>query len=115
MTKGKIVSNSSPIIALSIIDKLSLLNDLYSEIFVPGAVYNEVVRKARVNKIGCLELEKAINNGKIHIYNIENTSLVSKLAGRLHEGELEVIVAAKELDLDTVLIDDKDALGFSKN
>ena len=39
----KIVSNSTPLIALSRINELDLLRIIFSSIIVPSAVYNEVV------------------------------------------------------------------------
>ena len=39
----KIVSNSTPLIALSRINELDLLRIIFSSIIVPDAVYNEVV------------------------------------------------------------------------
>ncbi len=37
-----IISDSSPLISLAIINKLNLLNVLFTDVFVPYAVYNEV-------------------------------------------------------------------------
>lgn len=39
----KIVSNSTPLIALSRINELDLLRIIFGTIIVPGAVYDEVV------------------------------------------------------------------------
>jgi predicted nucleic acid-binding protein len=114
MIKNKIISNASPIIALSAIGKISLLNNLYSEIFVPSAVYKEVVTDAWIDKTGCVELEQALKEKRIILYHVQNTSLVTKMEGKLHQGELEVIVGAKELDLNIVLIDDGDARKMAK-
>ena len=41
----KVVSNSSPIITLSNIDHLFLLNKLFAEVLVPQAVWDEVHAK----------------------------------------------------------------------
>lgn len=38
----KVVSNTTPLIALSDIGRLELLHRLYSEILIPEAVFNEV-------------------------------------------------------------------------
>ena len=38
----KIIVNSTPIISLSIIDKLDLLSKLYGQVYIPQAVYDEV-------------------------------------------------------------------------
>lgn len=37
-----IISNSTPIISLSKIGKISLLYDIFGKFFIPHAVYNEV-------------------------------------------------------------------------
>jgi len=57
------VINSTPLISLAIIDKLSLLDDLFDKVYIPTAVFEEAARKARKRprslrlgakkKIGC--------------------------------------------------------------
>jgi len=41
------VINSTPLISLAIIDKLSLLDDLFDEVYIPMAVFKEAVRKGK--------------------------------------------------------------------
>jgi predicted nucleic acid-binding protein len=41
-----IVVNSTPIIALASIEKLSLLKELYGKIHIPKAVRNEIIAKS---------------------------------------------------------------------
>lgn len=42
--KNKIViSNTTPIICLSIVDQLELLKNFYGKIFVPQAIHNEII------------------------------------------------------------------------
>ena len=50
----KIVVNSTPLIILCNIGKLSILKDLYGEILIPEAVYNEVTVKSDT---ACLALK----------------------------------------------------------
>ena len=38
----KVVSNTSPIINLACIGQLNLLHQLYGEVIIPGAVYEEI-------------------------------------------------------------------------
>ena len=104
----KIMVNSSPIIALSIIGKLSLLNVLFDEVFIPTEVYREIV-DSKSQQYGKQEIKQAIEEGRITVHKIQNDALVNKLYGKLHRGELEVIVGAKELDIEFVLIDEKAA------
>jgi predicted nucleic acid-binding protein len=55
----KVIVNSTPIISLSIIGKLNLLDKLYDTIIIPNAVYNEVV-KAGKSKVGAKNLQNAL-------------------------------------------------------
>ena len=107
---SRIVCNSSPIIGLSIICKLDLLWQLFDEVFISEAVYNEIVFQDNIkNTTGIVELEKAILQNNISIYKVKNNDLVNQLYGKLHYGEIETIVAAKELNIKYVIIDEKSA------
>ena len=67
------------------------------------------IQNAKTNKTGVKELTKALEENNIEIYHIKNRDLVYQLYGRLHTGELEVIVSAKELKIKHVIIDDRSA------
>ncbi len=110
----KVICNSSPIIGLSVIGKLNLLWEIFDEVIIPKEVYREVVEANLQNNYGSKELEKAVNQGKITVYNIKNKTLVDDLYGKLHRGELEVIVAARELKVTDVVIDEKAARNFAE-
>lgn len=105
----KVVSNSSPIIALSMIGHLSLLNELFEEVYLPAEVYREIVESQSIREHGKRELQESVEQGRFQIYQVQNEELVGKLYGRLHRGELEVIIGAKELGLEIVIIDEKSA------
>lgn len=110
----KVICNSSPIIGLSVIGKLNLLWEIFDEVIIPKEVYREVVEANLQNNYGSKELEKAVNQGKITVYNVKNKTLVDDLYGKLHRGELEVIVAARELKVTDVVIDEKAARNFAE-
>ena len=103
---SKIISNSSPIVGLSILGKLSLLKELFDEVFIPEAVYQEIVFGNTNAEYGKKELQEAVGRGDFTLYRVQNAELVRKLYGKLHEGELEVIIGAKELGLRFVLMDE---------
>ena len=48
------------------------------------------------------------------IYKVKNKNLVNELYGKLHRGELEVIVTAKELKVTDVVIDERAARSFAE-
>lgn len=54
----KVVSNSTPLIALSRIGRFNLLKELFHEIVVPDAVFSEVVTSGK-GRAGSKELESA--------------------------------------------------------
>lgn len=89
-----------------------MLWEIFDEVIIPKEVYREVVEVNLQNNYGSKELEKAVNEGKITVYNFKNKTLVDDLYGKLHRGELEVIVAARELKVTDVVIDEKAARNF---
>lgn len=101
----KVVSDSSPLIHLAKIDRLSLLPTLFRNILVPEAVYQECVEGK-----GPPEGRKQIKQADwINILNIENKRLKKALLGTLDKGEAEAIVLALEESADLVLLDEYEA------
>ena len=66
------------------------------------------------DRYGKNELKMLVSMGTFTLYSVENNDTVKKLYGKLHEGELEVIVGAKELDLQFVAIDEHAARTMAK-
>jgi predicted nucleic acid-binding protein len=93
----KVVSNTSPLLFLSKIDALELLNQCFHEIFVPQAV---------VVELGNLILPSYI---KTVALSPKGSAFVEGALGRLHRGELEAMVLAQEIKADYVLMDDLQA------
>lgn len=108
MEKAKIVSNSSPLIILSKINYLHLLEKLFGEIIIPKAVYNEVIQDSKSKK-GSKEILELINSGTIQIKQVKNINLVKSFRRDLDYGEAEVIALALEINAGLVLIDETDA------
>lgn len=108
------VCDSSPIIGLSKIGKLDLLWTLFDEVMISEAVFEEIVHGNVVQFTSAIELEKAVLEQKISVFTVENQSMVEQLQGRLHRGEVEVIIGAKELGIRTVVIDDRSARNFAE-
>ena len=98
-----IVSNSSPLINLSAIGEFNLLKELYGEIFIPSAVWDEVVIKGK----GQPGAEEVGNAKWVKKKLVANMSFVEVLTLNLDKGEAEAIALAKEKDAEILLIDDK--------
>jgi len=100
MMHMEIVINASPIILLNKIGRLSLLNDLYRKVYVPDAVIMEVTDASQSDKavsLGTLEYSRLMVTNKV---------AVNGLLGRLHAGEVEVIIGAVEKGIKTVVLDE---------
>ncbi len=104
--KNKIVvSNSSPLIHLSQIGRLSLLKEFFGELLIPPAVYREVVIEGR-GRPGSEDVREA---SWIRVVEIRNNHLKRILQFILDEGESEVIALALEANASLVLLDDREA------
>lgn len=98
-----IIGDSSALIALSVIDKLELLEKLYTELYVPQAVYDEVTE---VSKPESDKLKRFLQS------RVKRVDLsITKLG--LGIGELEAITLYKMLDADVLLIDDNRAKKYA--
>ena len=102
MKKIDIICNTSPIIGLISIDRLYLLWDLFGSLIIPEAVFNELCADSVNHQDEIKRIKECVNSGKIIIYKVKNADTVKALYGRLHFGELEVIVGAKELLIETI-------------
>lgn len=105
-----VVCNSSSLIALSKIGHLEIFEKLFKEIFIPNAVYKDLIIKG-LGKTGIAEIGSA---GWIKRRYVKNTKLVKKLNISLHSGESEAIVLAKELKADFIILDDRRARNLAK-
>jgi len=106
--KFPVVTNSTPIIGLASLDQLSLLSKLFEKVYVTRQVYNEVADDTG-SRVGADGIKKQIQEGCIILYDIVDNRFVELMFGRLHRGELSVMVAAKELGIGYVLMDDASA------
>lgn len=97
----KVIVNSTPIIALAKAGKLDVLKAMYGQVIIPEAVFNEVTAKDDSAKAMLLK-----NNDWIKVKSIKNTAEKIMFRARLHDGEVEVMILARELGADLVVIDD---------
>lgn len=100
----KIISNSTPLIILSKIGELEILKKLYGEIIIPRAVFEEVTIKSDAIK----------NLSWIKILEVQDKTDRKIYQAKLHDGEVEVMMLAKEISADLLIIDDNAAKKFAK-
>lgn len=99
----KVVSNSTPLIALSRINELDLLHKIFGTIIIPNAVHQEVVLQGD----GRPGIERITEASWILTNQVKNQLAVSMLTADLDQGEAEAVVLAKELGADYFLVDEK--------
>jgi len=100
-----VISNATPLISLAKINKIHLLKLMYGTLYIPEAVYKEIVMGGK-EKPGAQEVEKA---EWIKRKMVQNRLSVSILRASLSAGESETLVLASELNGDLVLLDEKPA------
>ncbi len=97
-----IVSNSTVLIYLAKIGKLSLLEKLFGEVTIPGEVFNEVVIRGTENQHpDAFLIETAIEEGWIQVKEIEVIRKLEEFG--IDPGEAQAISLAKSLDVPILL------------
>ena len=96
----KVVMNASPLILLHKINRLDFLNKLFDNIIIPEAVIQEIIA------IDSPEEPAILSNITHECIKVTNRAAIKSLLGRLHLGEVEVMIGALEKDVSTVVLDD---------
>ena len=108
------VSNSGPLIHLTLVGLLDLVFKLYDVILIPQSVYDEIVVKGKEEgHSDAIILEQAIINEKIKVEKIkkENRNITSS---KLHQGEINAILLALQSKVEIILLDDEEARIFAR-
>lgn len=103
-----VICDSSTLIHLSAIGRLTLLRDLYGSLIVPAAVWREVVEEGK-GRPGVIEVREARLAGWIAVRSASNEPLLLSLRQELDAGEAETICLGVELEADLVLLDESEA------
>lgn len=98
----RVISDSSPLIALSRIGQLDLLHELYGEVTVPQGVVQEVTG----NGAGQPGAEEVSAAKWIIAAEVGDQQFVASLRRDLGEGEAEAIALAVESKADLLIADD---------
>ncbi|OHD11209.1 MAG: hypothetical protein A2086_08370 [Spirochaetes bacterium GWD1_27_9] len=95
-----IVADSSPLISLAIIDKLDLIVEIFGDVIIPIAVYEEITEEGKIKseelkEYFCKKTCEVNNEIGIRILNTE-----------IDLGESEAIILALERNINIILMDD---------
>jgi predicted nucleic acid-binding protein len=99
----KVVVNATPLIALSLVNRLDLLHRLFEQVIVPPAVYDEITAKD-AGQAGVPALRSA---AWIKVVSLESSPTIEPLLLGLDIGELQVLLLARDVEPDWVLMDER--------
>ncbi len=101
MKNGLVISDSGPIFSLAMVNKLEVLEELFVEIFIPNAVWDEITKD-----------QNSQYYQRIVVYfqhRVKSISGLNRLTFVMDYGESEAVILHGELNADFLLIDDKKA------
>lgn len=101
---GLVVSDTSPLLNLALIDQLDLLKAQFSSITVPQQVWDELAEgDAGLNAIRELQ-----DDGFLTVVEVERSDLFIEIFRELDLGETAAICYAIEQDAELILLDEKE-------
>jgi predicted nucleic acid-binding protein len=99
-----VVSDTSPLLNLALIDRLDLLESQFSGIAIPDQVWGELTE----GEDGLDVLRELRENGFLTTVEVERSDLFVEIFHELDLGETAALCYALEHDADLVLLDEKD-------
>ena len=99
----KVVSNSSPLIVLTKINRIDLLKHLFTSVYISEEVYSEVYK---IKKGPCPRWIKVVK--------VKGRMAVDALDAIVDKGEAETIILAKEMNIKQVLMDDRKGVNLAR-
>ena len=100
-----VVSNTSPLSNLAIVNQLDLLRLRYGRVIVPERVILELA--ALTHAAGKQRINQAISDGWLTMQSLPNPTLSTQFEQRVDPGEAEAIALAELLPADKLIIDDR--------
>ncbi|MFP8956651.1 DUF3368 domain-containing protein [Natrialbaceae archaeon A-CW3] len=99
-----VVTDTSPILNLALIDQPACLLRQFASITIPPAVREELLAGQRKRE----QLETLLEGSFFTVESVSRTDLVREFRAELDTGESEALALAIERDADLVLIDERD-------
>ncbi len=107
-----VVSNTSPILNLAVIDKLALLRARFGEIWVTPAVVEEL--RIEQDLPGSKAVLGAREAGWPQVKEVKEQALAQVLRRDLDQGEAEAIALALQVKAEWMLLDERDGRRIAK-
>jgi len=109
-----IISDTSPITNLAAIDQLDLLQQLYGNIVIPLAVYNEMVAAGKVVP-GAVEVQTLSWIQTQTVVDTQKVIDIQTNQDNIDLGEAEAIILVLELKADLLLMDERRGRALATN
>ena len=97
--KDLLVSNTGPLIALSMIGRMNLLPELFNHVIIPSEVYSELIASP-------FEVRRIVKPSWLEV-KMTQAPTDFLLLSVLDKGEAAVIQLARQISADTVFIDER--------
>ena len=107
MQEKPVIVNNTPLVALWSLDQLSLLRELYTEVWIPPAVKTEFL------EIHTIVRQESLNNAP-WIKTVRLTHPQRAIYAGLHHGEVSVLALAEEHNARLVIIDEPKARRYAQ-
>lgn len=99
-----IVSDTSPLLNLALIDRLDLLDTQFETVHAPEAVWTELT----AGDDGLQTIRTLREQGNLTVVSVERTDLFVEIGHELDVGETAAITYAIQNDANLVLLDERD-------
>jgi predicted nucleic acid-binding protein len=103
-----VVADAGPIIHLSWLDRLDLLDAMFQDVLIPEAVHRELLPPGRVLP-GADAVALALRAGRLRVRPVQDRARVALLRANIDRGETEALVLSEEVGAGLVLLDDRRA------
>lgn len=106
-----VVSDTSAISGLLQIGQLKILSQVYSNVLIPQAVFNELLA---LEKKRNMDIATLTESSHISVEQVKDQQLVNELCKKLDKGESEAIALAIQIKTDFLLIDELEGRAIAK-
>jgi hypothetical protein len=107
------VSNTSPILNLAVIDRLSLVREQFTTVAIPKGVLKEL--RIEENLPGSKKILDALEAKWLQVEEIQDSAMLRILKRELDVGEAEAISLAAETSAQWILLDESEARRIAKD
>jgi hypothetical protein len=108
-----VVSNTSPILNLAVIDRLSLIREQFTTVVIPKGVLKEL--RVGENLPGSKKILDALEAKWLQVEEIQDSAMLRILKRELDAGEAEAIALAAETSAQWILLDESEARRIARD